>query len=350
MASAKPAVFAALLACVCGVAAGPAQAKPRPVPFMRGVTLGTWGSAGYAPAATRAQLRRLRARHVDTVTLLVSWGQSGKTSTTVAPNSGTVPTPALATAIRSARKLGMKVVLRPYVDPLDGTWRGLIEPRSVNAWFRSYDRFILSYASLARREHVRGFVVGSEMSSLARYSAQWRSLVGKVRHRFRGFVTYQANWYLEPVGINWWDAVDAIDVSAWYELTDKLNPTVSELVQSWTSTSNGLGVNWFAQVRGLQHTWNRPVMFGEIGYRASADTAAHPWELDSPSGVPASAAAQRRAYEAAFRVWYGQPWFKGFDWWYVPAPGAPPRSSPSGAHQLTAGLLRLISRRYGGKR
>jgi hypothetical protein len=314
---------------------------------MRGITIGAWGPAAYEPHPTRRALQTLKRRqHVDTVTLIVVWAQHDANSTKVEPGGITVPTRNLVAAIRAARRLHMRVVLRPYVDPEDGSWRGAITPRSTGAWFKSYNRFILRYARLAQRTHVDGFVVGSELSTLSGKDARWRSLVGAVRKRFRGFVAYQANWGLEADHVRWWDAVDAISISAYYELTDELDPSVGNLVAGWSHSANGIAADWVRDITSIHGRWGRKVMFGEIGYRPAADTAAHPWALASPAGVPHSPGAQQRAYEAALRVWYRVPWFAGFQWWYAPAGGSPAASVSGGGHQPLAPALQTIGRWY----
>ena len=69
-------------------------------------------------------------------------------------------------AVTRAKRLGLRVFLRPTVETGDGTPRAELHPRSTRAWFRSYRRFIEHYASLAQRLGVDMLSVGLEYQSL----------------------------------------------------------------------------------------------------------------------------------------------------------------------------------------
>jgi hypothetical protein len=324
-----------LAACAIAVAAWPATASAVDVPFMRGMTVGEWGPSAYPPKKTRALMRTLKRRHrVDTVTLFVVWEQGGTEAVAISPGEKTAPFVNLRTAIRSARAAGLRVVLRPYVDPANGLWRGEIDPASVTEWFASYTRFILRYVDLARRERVSGFVVGSYLVALPAEAARWRALVAQVRRRFKGFVTYQANWD-ETQRVAWWDAVDVVSISGYYPVATAPGASLSTLVSGWQ--------RWTEKIEQLHTATGKPVMFGEIGYRTVAITAVTPWDT-----VPAafSLSAQVNAYEAALRVWYRVPWFAGFHWWYL----APTRGLVAGRrgadHRPSEQALRRVGRWY----
>jgi hypothetical protein len=286
------------------------------------VTLAAWGPTAYKPAAVKRTLRDLKVRqHVDTVTIIVVWMQDNLTAVTVRPGSETAPDKNIRAAIRAAKQLNMRVILRPYVDLVDGQWRGDLRPTSVPGWFASYDRFILRYATLARVERADGFVVGSEMSTLSVETGRWRALVRNVRRRFSGFVTYQANWGGEEFRLDWWDALDAISISAYYPLAAAPGTGADELASAWSQLTDQYGIDdrWYPDIDTLRQRWNRPVMFGEIGYQQVPKAAVEPWNT-TLTGTDTK--IQDAAYEAAFRVWYRVPWFRGMHWWYVaPDPG-----------------------------
>ena len=330
----------AALALVLAVALAPATAhaaKPV-VPFQRGMTVGEWGPSAYAPKKTATLLRSLKREHVDTVTLFVVWMQQDGTSTAIAPADKTAPRPNLIKAIRAAKRLGLKVILRPYVERADKLWRGYIKPASVDEWFASYTSFVLTYADVAQREHVNGFVLGTEMVSLSGLDANWRAVVAAVRQRFKGFVTYQANWD-EVRHVTWWDALDAISVSGYYPVATRPDAPLGDLVKGWSSP--------FAKLQQLHTQFHKPVMFGEIGYRTVTTTAVQPWDTDP---APFSAKAQRQAYEAALQVWYRVPWFAGFEWWYMPPQKYLVSGRTGGDHRPTPSTLGLLGQWYAKSR
>jgi hypothetical protein len=316
------------------------------VRFQRGVTVGEWGPTAYAPAATNRTMRTLAgAFGVDTVTLFVVWEQKDARATRIGPAGRAAPRRRIASAIETARRAGLRVTLRPYLDRLDGGWRGQIAPSSLNRWFKSYEQFILEFARVAQAHGVNTFVVGSEMVSISGQSARWRRLVKRVRSRFHGTVTYQANWD-EADRLTWWDALDTISISAYYPLSRTSSPSVADIVAGWRHYRGDRPqpVDWVAQVRQLHNRYRKRVVFSEIGYRTVSRATAEPWNIGSLGSR--SPRTQANAYEAAFRVWYRVPWFRGFDWWYVSPQPALVRDMPGSDHRPSSAALRVLKRWY----
>jgi len=339
------------LACLAFALAAPsaAQAKPKKIPFGRGITIGEWGPTAFEPAATRATFQRMRASHVDTVTLFVVWMQDGLTATEVRPGSETVSNERLIAAIRSARAAGLRVILRPYIDIDGNAWRGMIKPSSLDQWFASYQNFQLTFARIAQQERVDGFVIGSEMVSISGYADRWRALAKAVRGVFKGWITYQAVWNEAPK-VRWWRSLDAIDLSAYFPLVTKSSPTTKQLVAGWRRfvQPDGQVFNWVEQIDQMRKRYRRPVFFGEIGYRTVAGTAIHPWEIGGLG--PPSNEAQLRGYLAALKVWYRIPWFRGFQWWYLAPQSDLVGGKPGADHQPVADTLGLLGAYYAKKR
>jgi len=310
----------------------------RPVPFQRGVTIADWGSAAYAGNGFGKLVKSLKGRGVDTVTLLVVWEQNGKRSVKISPGQETVPTANLVRAINTVHAAHLRVILKPYIDLRAGGWRGEITPSSVPRWFASYDAFIVRFAKLAQKENVRGFVVGTEMVSMQRYASDWRTLIRRVRRVFRnGFVTYQANH--SETNLTWWDALDVIDISAYYPLNTTGSYRVRDLIAGWSQ--------WRSALSGLHSKYHRDIMFGELGYTPYTKAFAQPWVIQ-PLGSY-SPIAQANGYTAAFDVWYPVAFFKGFGWWYVSSnPGL--RRTDSGNDEPRAPALKVLSHWYRNKK
>ena len=295
-------------------------------------------------------MRELRARHVDTVTLVVVWMQADKRATLIRPGGETVPTEHLVAAIRAAHRAGLRVVLRPYVDVPDRPAARLsLRPSSVARWWSSYRNFVLRFAGMAAQERAFGFVVGSELTTMSRYAERWRGLVQDVRRRFDGRVTYQANWYREPWRISWWSAVDAISISSYFPLANEPAPTVSRLTEAWKQYVDPYGqtYRWQEDLRALSSRFQRPIVFGEIGYRTVDETAMHPWDV---SGGSFDSDAQAVAYAAAFETWFRVPWFRGFHWWYVNPQPALLKGRPGADHRPAAPTLALMAEWYARRR
>jgi glycosyl hydrolase family 113 len=89
------------------------------------------------------------------------------------------------------------------------------------------------------------------------------------------------------------------------------DPPVSELVSAWSERGYVAALGQASALAG------KPVLFTEIGYRSQPYAAAHPGVWDT--FAPPDPQAQANAYEAAYEVFSGQPWFAGMYWWNWPA-------------------------------
>lgn len=197
------------------------------------------------------------------------------------------------TAIKQAKSLGFKVMLKPHVDLLtnshpDGLyWRGDIggcppgatafTPSEWDAWFESYAKFYLPYAKLAEDEKVDLLSINCELYCANPEEAHWRSVVAKTRAVYKGTITESA---MPPyagspkgdslgcagrtegappsgppvAGLSWWDAVDVIGMDAYWVLN---GTTVAEVVEQWKPH--------IAWSKALSRKHNKTVTFTEIG-------------------------------------------------------------------------------------
>lgn len=210
-----------------------------------------------------------------------------------------------------AREAGLKVILLPTLaDFVDGHWRGETEMKddSWDAWFESYRRFLLHYAQLAEKMRAVGFSVGTELRKTVAHETPWRQIIALVRERFRGWLTYAANWD-DYDTVPWWDAVDLIGVQAYFELGTGGDGSTADrtrsLVESWTPIKQRLST--------LSAQTTKRILFTEIGYKSHTAATAYPWKWEI-EGV-ADPTIQAAAYDAAFRAFWSEPWFAGFYWW-----------------------------------
>jgi hypothetical protein len=189
----------------------------------------------------------------------------------------------------------------PYV------WRGAYQPDNRAAFFANYRNMMNHYAELAAANNVELLTIGSEYNALDGLAARWVRVAKEVRARYAGLITYMA--VTQHVStITWWKAVDFIGVSPYYPLSYALRPTYSELLSSWMR-------RWFPFVRKISVTYNRPVLFNELGYLSALGTTAAPWK--SATKQPASQQIQADAYAAVLDGADTQPWLRGiifFKW------------------------------------
>jgi hypothetical protein len=215
--------------------------------------------------------------------------------------------------VRAARARGLAVLVVPVVlleHPGEKEWRGNVAPPEVEAWFRGYRRELLRLASVAREGGATCFCVGSELSSLERHETRWRLLIDEVRGALPGVaLTYGANWdhYDE---VPFWDALDLVGLSGYYELAKSEGASDDELRSAWSRVRDRLA-DWRAR-----RTPGKRLLFTEVGYASQRGCSTKPWNYLLSKTVDLD--EQRRCYEAFLDAWRASPDLAGvfFYEWY----------------------------------
>lgn len=291
------------------IASATLQSRPWPGPrsgdsrFLRGMTL----KPTELPAAVvERELLRLDQLGTDAVALITHEHYRGGTGIQYHPNTA-ASDERLTLAIRSAQRLGMRVLLKPQVYGGGEGFAGniCIEDGAARAlWMESYRKFILHYARMAQDEGVALFSVGNELGCLTKHVADWRKLIAAVRRVYSSPLTYAANWGEEFETIRFWDALDFIGLNNYYPLTespgqepDIMRSRAQEVAQ---------------KVARIHERWQRPVLFTEAGFPSLRGGTFRPW--DPPSRVQ-DVAEQAAGYDAIIQANGDQPWLHGVFWW-----------------------------------
>nr|WP_291380302.1 1,4-beta-xylanase [Demequina sp.] len=260
-------------------------------------TRGEWGT----PAAAESMRLMTQRLHTNTTCIAFCGWQDTAFSTEVRfADAPTVTDDEVVWAIREAKSLGQRVILKPILNVTDGTWRAHINFFDVDVpceptwsqWFASYTAFIVHYAALAEAEGAEVFCVGCEMVQADRRADEWRALVAAVREVYSGAVTYNCDKYQES-NVMWWDAVDVISSSGYYPIDD-----------------------WEAQLDRIEAVVARegkPFLFLEVGAMSTEGSQHLPnsWALEGA----VSQEAQRDWYEAMFAACDGRGWVGGWVLW-----------------------------------
>jgi hypothetical protein len=249
---------------------------------------------------------------VGAVSLIVTWYQEKQDSTTIAPvieGGNTAREEAVIHAINEAHKNGIKVMLKPHVDCLDGTFRGDI--MASDAWFKSYKDYMVHYAKLAQEFNVELFCVGTELENVSfeQWQKQWEDVIAEVRKVYKGKITYASNW-TEYETVSFWDKVDFVGIDAYFPVTKKSEPSQEEMNKGWEETMGKLA-KWHANKKIAS-----PIIFTEIGYQSADGTNMTPWATGS---TKEDQREQAMALTAMFNATAGKDWFRGIYWWnYFP--------------------------------
>lgn len=268
-------------------------------------------TAFYRSGPALAHMAKLGA---NAVTLVVTWYAATKSASDLAATGGTASDASLISAIQQAHRLGLAVIVKPQVDLLTGEWRAYLKPSDPARWFARYSAVIEHYARIAAQQHAAVLCIGAELIALSTDPAMepyWRVLIAGVRQRFKGPITYSANWgwnaaVAEYSRIRFWDALDYLGISAYYPVAAGDDTTLREIVASWTAWRT-------IDIAPFQARWRKPVLFTEVGYRNLAGATHTPYAYQN-DGQP-DPAIQALGYQGFFVAWHAVGWVAGALFW-----------------------------------
>ncbi|MEZ5990033.1 MAG: hypothetical protein R3F30_13070 [Planctomycetota bacterium] len=170
-----------------------------------------------------------------------------------------------------ARGRGLRLKLLPIVlirHAGEDDWRGTLRPRDPGAFWLSYDRFLCRWVDLARRGDVEMVSVGSELCSLERSQEAWERVIANARGRYGGWLTYSVNWdhYEVP---RFWDLLDQVGMTAYFELTKDPAAPYAELVAAWRRVR--------VQLEKASTRLGRRLVLTELGYPSQDGANTAPW-------------------------------------------------------------------------
>jgi hypothetical protein len=180
-------------------------------------------------------------------------------------------------------------------------------------WKKNYREFILHYARIAEKNDVELFCVGVELSKLSTKKSEfWKNLIKDVRKIYSGKITYAANWYDEYEKITFWKDLDYIGIQAYFPLVKNNSPSVDQISKGWKKHMRA--------IESIHNKYNRKVLFTEMGYKSTADSAIKPWEWIEYSPDQKKILCnetQANCYAAFFNTVWKKEWFAGVHIWQL---------------------------------
>lgn len=286
-------------------------AEESPAEKQKGISYASWWEGQYSEPGSDLALANLADTGANWISLIVTIYQDSISSFDIYATNNTASDDDLIHVINEAHNLGLKVMLKPHLDLNydPDHWRGQIGLNFTEekwaTWFASYKNFINHYSQLAQTYDVEQFCVGTELHTSERWEAEWREIISDVRNQYSGSLIYTAN-HGDETSITWWDALDYIGIDAYYPLSNNNNPTLMELKATWQTKISTL--------EALASTWNKSIIFAEIGYRSLDGSTQHPWDYWVIGTIDLQ--EQADAYQATFESVFNQPWLGGIYWWY----------------------------------
>jgi hypothetical protein len=271
----------------------------------RGVVLPTWQMNGYEGPATAQAVSGIAGVGATWIQLVPTSKMATRRSSTIDRAWG-VTDADVAAAIDLAHGKGLKVMLKPHVDPSDGTDRFQINPSDRAAWFTSYQSMITHYATIAQQKGVEEFSVGTELATMSGSAdrSAWLTVINAIKAIYSGPLVYAATPDESP-NVSFWDQLNFIGIDAYYPLSTTPTTDISALEAAWIPIRD--------QLSALAVGVGRPILFTEAGYPSLVGAAVEPWN-DQYSSAP-SQQEQAAAYEALLATFSGQPWWAGVFWW-----------------------------------
>ena len=189
-----------------------------------------------------------------------------------------------------------------------------------DAWFESYETFVMVYAKMAEAHGAEVFIVASEMWAAMNHQSntpRWSALCQSLRQVFSGKLAVAQN---AKSLIPWHDQVDLLGFAMYDGIKDgdpvatPTPPSVFEMARWW-----GPYIEYLANVA---KTTGKPIFASELGFQS------RPRSYMSPAGATRFASGdcsvyekcyslqdQRVAYAGFYSAFGGLPWFQGVLWW-----------------------------------
>lgn len=297
--------YQSLLCCIflAGLTAH-AQAQPN----YQGIAL--LGAAGFDAELLDESILDIRQVGANTVAVDLNWSQPSLTAT---PRLDTLDMviEQVAPVIDAIHNRGLDVFLRSNVVVDSGEFSGRITPAQTSTWFSDYGEIMDRVSTLAGEKNIAMLSVGSNLNQLEanEFVGDWQQLIGNVRSKFNGTVTYSAD-VADNVGggfrdLSWWNEVDVIGVNAFLPLSFDFNAIPEALVEGAVGWVDDFEL-WYQD-----SDLNQKIVFTDIGYRSQDGGAVFPLER---AGDRVDLDEQAHAYEAIQSTFESRDWWDGAFW------------------------------------
>ncbi len=216
--------------------------------------------------------------------------------------------------LRLAKAANLKIMLKPQLY-IPGSWTGdwkLADEASWLEWENGYEKFIFDFLELAVQFDVELFCVGTEFKkSVEQRPEFWRKLILNIRKKYKGKLTYAANWD-NYQNIPFWEQLDFVGIDAYFPLNESKTPDKKILIKAWQKPLSDLD-SFHCKVK-------KPILFTEFGYLCVDGCAGKNWILEKNiNKINQNEIAQATALDALFEVWWENDWWAGgFIWKWFP--------------------------------
>lgn len=227
--------------------------------------------------------------------------------------------------IKILNKKDIRVILEPFPWISNGSeYETEYNPNDKEEFFKEWKNILnILIDDIANKYEVYAVIVGSNFTMLEMYEDNWCEVIEFVKYRYSGLVTYKTSWwysatwdeesinnYNKKLNNKLFSKVDFISIAAYFELSDKKENTVEELVDclSYTKVHNR-GQNVVEEIHNFYKKHNKPIYFGELGFPRRDYASTHPWDSNVSNIV--NDKEQARCFQAYKEVFENKEYIKG---------------------------------------
>ncbi|CBW26415.1 putative membrane protein [Halobacteriovorax marinus SJ] len=235
-----------------------------------------YGRYSYTRGNIETYLEELKLLNLNTASFLYSCQTKTLYSSNVDCSSNYTPSlNSIKMAIEMAKQRGFRVSLRHYIDVENKKWRCYWDPEDKELAFENIQNQLSVFAELLEEYKVENFIIGAEYCQLSNssYELYWREIISKVREKFKGRVSYGANWeavnnvnefFETPI----WKYVDELGLDMYFPI-----PNTIKKKEIYTYQERMLK-------KYIQHAkkFKKPLIINEIGYPGSKKGTLEPYE------------------------------------------------------------------------
>ncbi len=220
----------------------------------------------------------------------------------------------IESCIKDAKSQGLKIMLKPQIY-IGGGWVGDMDYATKEEWKKweeAYKNFIMEYLTLATKYEVEMFCIGTEFNvSVIKRNKFWFGLINDIRKKYKGKLTYSANWD-KYQDVKFWSELDYIGLSSYFPLSDAKNPTLPQLNKEWKPI--------IKKLKSFSKSQKKQILFTEYGYMSVDGCAGKAWEIEkSLDTLKINHTAQCNAYDALWQSLINEDfWAGGFIWKWFP--------------------------------
>jgi len=228
--------------------------------------------------------------------------------------------------IKLLKKDNIKIILEAYPWINNGSdYETEYNPNDKEKFFEDWENILGTLIKdIANIYNVDVMITGSNFTKLEKYEENWCNIINFTKENFKNQVTYKTSWwytaswdeesknkYNEKLNNKLFSQVDFISIAAYFELSDKAENTVEELINSLSCTTiYNRNQNITKEIENFHTKYKKEIFFGELGFPRKNHAASHSW--DSQVSNTYNGGEQGRCFEAYRNVFENKDYIKGF--------------------------------------